>query len=72
MQEAMTRRLNAIDLCCGAGGWACAARDLPVRFVAVADLAADCLETWQLNHNAAHRPASCSRSISPPRRVARR
>ena len=26
MQEAMTRRLNAIDLCCGAGGWACAAR----------------------------------------------
>ena len=49
----MTRRLNAIDLCCGAGGWACAARDLPVRFVAVADLAADCLETWQLNHNAA-------------------
>ncbi len=42
--------LTAIDLLCGAGGWACAARGLPIRFVAVADLEADCLETWRVNH----------------------
>jgi len=42
--------LRAVDLCCGAGGWACAARGLPIRWVAVADLAADCLETWEINH----------------------
>jgi site-specific DNA-cytosine methylase len=46
--------LRAIDLCCGAGGWACAARGLPIRWVAVADLAADCIETWELNHAADH------------------
>ena len=42
--------LTAIDFLCGAGGWACAARGLPIRFVAVADLEADCLETWRVNH----------------------
>jgi site-specific DNA-cytosine methylase len=42
--------LIAVDLCCGAGGWACAARGLPIRFALVADLAADCLETWRVNH----------------------
>lgn len=46
--------LRAIDLCCGAGGWACASRGLPIEWVAVADLAPDCLETWQLNHGPAH------------------
>lgn len=46
--------LKAIDLGCGAGGWACAARGLPIRWVAVADLAEDCLETWSLNHSTAH------------------
>ena len=46
--------LTAIDLCCGAGGWACAAQDLPIRFTAVADIADDCLETWRLNHLADH------------------
>jgi len=46
--------LRAIDLCAGAGGWACAARGLPIRFVAVADWAEDCLETWSLNHGQAH------------------
>lgn len=46
--------IDAIDLCCGAGGWACAARDLPIRFVAVVDIAADCLETWRINHQADH------------------
>lgn len=46
--------IRALDLCCGAGGWACAARGLPVSWVAVADHAADCLETWALNHGQAH------------------
>lgn len=42
--------IRAIDLCCGAGGWAAAARGLPIEWVAVADLASDCLETWRINH----------------------
>jgi len=46
--------LTAIDLCCGAGGWACAGRGLPIRFVAVADRAQDCVETWRVNHAADH------------------
>ncbi len=50
------RRLHAIDLCCGAGGWAVAARGLPIAFLAVVDWADDCLETWRLNHGA-HHPA---------------
>lgn len=46
--------LQAIDLCCGAGGWAFASRGLPIRFVAVADIASDCLETWHTNHASDH------------------
>jgi len=46
--------LLAIDLCCGAGGWACAARGLPIEWVAVADSAEDCLETWRVNHAGGH------------------
>ena len=46
--------LRAIDLCCGAGGWACAARGLPIEFVAVVDLAADALEAWRQNHQPFH------------------
>ncbi len=46
--------LRAVDLCCGAGGWAAAARGLPIDWVCVADLAADCLETWEVNHAAEH------------------
>jgi site-specific DNA-cytosine methylase len=51
-------RLKAVDLCCGAGGWAFAARGLPIDFVAVADIERDCLETWRTNH-AVHHP-KCS------------
>jgi len=47
-------KLRAIDLCCGAGGWACAARGLPIEFIACVDLADDCLETWRTNHRADH------------------
>lgn len=46
--------LTAIDLCCGAGGWAVAARGLPIRWLAVADIAPDCLEVWRLNHESEH------------------
>jgi len=49
-----TNKLTAIDLCCGAGGWAIASRGLPIEFAAVVDWAPDCLETWRLNHQAAH------------------
>lgn len=42
--------LKAIDICCGAGGWACAARGLPVQIVAAVDLAEDCLQTYAHNH----------------------
>jgi DNA (cytosine-5)-methyltransferase 1 len=50
----MGSTLTAIDLCCGAGGWACAARDLPIRFVAVYDREPLYLETWRLNHQGTH------------------
>lgn len=42
--------LRAIDICAGAGGWATAARGLPVRIVAAFDLMEDCMETYKLNH----------------------
>ncbi len=46
----MTNALTAIDICAGAGGWACAARGLPVRIVAAIDIAADALATYTHNH----------------------
>lgn len=52
MSEATAKRcLRAVDLCCGAGGWAAAARGLPITWVAVADIAPDCIETWRVNHS---------------------
>lgn len=42
--------LRAIDICAGAGGWACAARGLPIRIVAAVDLDRDCLATYAHNH----------------------
>lgn len=42
--------LRAVDLCCGAGGWAVAARGLPIDWVAVADIDRDSIETWEVNH----------------------
>ncbi|MHA1559074.1 MAG: DNA cytosine methyltransferase [Alphaproteobacteria bacterium] len=42
--------LRAIDICSGAGGWACAARGLPIRIEAAVDMAEDCLATYRLNH----------------------
>lgn len=42
--------LRAIDICGGAGGWAVAARGLPIKIVAAVDHAEDCLATYARNH----------------------
>jgi site-specific DNA-cytosine methylase len=42
--------LIAIDICAGAGGWAVAARELPIQIIAAFDLASDCLATYKENH----------------------
>lgn len=44
----------AVDLCCGAGGWACAGRGLPIEWLAVADRDPYALETWRINHAPDH------------------
>ena len=45
----MSERIKAIDLCCGAGGWACAARGLPIDVVAAVDLWEPACRTYGLN-----------------------
>ncbi|MDE2102050.1 MAG: DNA cytosine methyltransferase [Patescibacteria group bacterium] len=42
--------LRAVDLCCGGGGWACAARGLPIQIIAAADLWEPACRTYALNH----------------------
>jgi site-specific DNA-cytosine methylase len=42
--------LRTIDICAGGGGWAVAARGLPVRIVAAVDISRDCLTTYVHNH----------------------
>jgi site-specific DNA-cytosine methylase len=44
--------LRAIDVCSGAGGWAVAARGLPIKIVAAFDREHDALATYKLNHPA--------------------
>jgi site-specific DNA-cytosine methylase len=44
------RTLRAIDLCCGAGGWSCAARGLPIEIVLAVDFWDVCRRTHILNH----------------------
>lgn len=50
------RPLVGIDLCCGAGGWACAALGLPrpIQWAAVVDIDPTPLATWRTNHGAQH------------------
>ncbi len=43
-------RLRAIDLCGGAGGWAVAARRLPIDIIAAVDWWEPALLTYKLNH----------------------
>lgn len=45
----MPDELIAIDLCCGAGGWACAARGLPIRIALAVDLWDVACTTYSLN-----------------------
>ena len=45
-----TRLIRAIDLCCGAGGWSCAARGLPIEIVLAVDFWDVCRRTHILNH----------------------
>lgn len=42
--------LRAIDLCCGGGGWACAARGLPIDIVLAVDHWDRACQTYQHNH----------------------
>lgn len=42
--------LRAIDICAGAGGWAVAARGLPIQIIAAFDWQFDCLLTYRENH----------------------
>jgi len=44
------RTLRAIDLCCGAGGWSCAARGLPIKIELGVDFWDVCRRTHTLNH----------------------
>jgi len=57
--------IKAIDLCAGAGGWACAARGLPITITHAFDFAADCCETYRLNHpqTTVHLGDLCSEQI---------
>ena len=42
--------LRTIDICAGAGGWAVAARGLPIRIVAAVDVNRDCLASYTYNN----------------------
>lgn len=46
--------LDAIDICGGAGGWACAARGLPIRIRAAVDLWPAACRTYSMNHPGVH------------------
>jgi len=43
------KTLKAIDLCAGAGGWACAAKGLPIEIVAAVDFWEPACQTYRLN-----------------------
>lgn len=43
-------RLKALDFCSGAGGWACAARGLPIDIALAVDYWEPALRTYKLNH----------------------
>src|SRR5689334_20719771 len=42
--------IRAIDLCSGAGGWSCAARDLPIHIELAVDHWPVACKTYELNH----------------------
>jgi len=49
-QSEQLSAIKAIDLCCGGGGWALAARGLPIRIVAAIDWSDVCCSTYAANH----------------------
>lgn len=44
--------ITAIDVCCGGGGWAVAARGLPIEIIAAFDWEEFCVRTYKENHPA--------------------
>lgn len=50
MEYPALERLRAIDICCGGGGWACAARELPIDIVLAVDWWETACVTYRLNH----------------------
>lgn len=46
--------IRAIDLCAGAGGWACAARGAPIEIVAAYDRWPEAAKTYSINHPKTH------------------
>lgn len=46
----MSRIYRAIDLCAGGGGWACAARGLPIKVELAVDFWEPACTTYRLNH----------------------
>ena len=50
IQNSNGETIKAIDICCGAGGWACAARGLPIEIVLAVDFWQPAITTYRLNH----------------------
>lgn len=42
--------IRALDICAGAGGWACAARGLPIQIAVAVDTWDRALKTYEINH----------------------
>lgn len=42
--------IRALDICAGAGGWACAARGLPIHVAVAVDMWDRTLKTYEINH----------------------
>lgn len=66
----MTNELIAIDVCCGGGGWACAARGLPIQIVEAYDIWEPARMTYQINHpNTKVMDVDCSTDLPDPARI---
>ncbi len=66
----MTNELIAVDVCCGGGGWACAARGLPIRIVESYDIWEPARMTYQINHpDTKVMDVDCSTDLPDPARM---
>lgn len=59
----------AIDICCGGGGWACAARGLPIKIVLAVDFWDAACQTYSLNHPATEVRQADLRSVQVRRKM---